>query len=140
MAPEPSRQITLLEKVWVPIIVALIGLAGVIAVALINRNDHSAGEVVTPAGADFSYQVRVQSKDTGKEIMGAEVTIDVGGKAPLDDVTDSKGVARIFVSSSYMGKPGLLIVEAKGYKKHTQKIDLIKDALPDIVQLEQESQ
>jgi hypothetical protein len=138
MTHESPKRVTVLEKVWVPIIVALIGLAGVIAVAIIERGGISSSDVVTPTVVDFSYQVRVQSKDTGEEIMGAEVTIEVGGKAPLDDVTDSNGLARIFVSSSYIGEPGFLIVEAEGYQKHTQNIDLIKDTLPDVVQIESE--
>jgi hypothetical protein len=84
----------------------------------------------------FSYLVHVQAQDTGEDVSEAEVTIEVGDKAPLDAITDSKGVARIFVDSSYAGKPGFLIVEANGYERYTQNIDVIKGVLPDFVHLE----
>jgi hypothetical protein len=62
--------------------------------------------------------------------------MEVLGKAPLDAITDSNGIARIFVDSSHAGQPGFLIVEAKGYEKYAQNIDLIAYALPDVVVLE----
>jgi len=64
--------------------------------------------------------------------------IEVRGEeapAPLDDITDIYGLARIFIPSSYANCPGVLIVEAAGYEKHRQHIDLTMDALPDVVQL-----
>jgi hypothetical protein len=113
---------------WVPIIVALIGLIGVIITSI--------GVTPSPTDTSFDYQVRVQERDTGEYILNAEVTIEVSGKAPLDGITDSNGLARIFISSSHAGKPGMLIVEATGYKRHTQNIDLTVGTLPDVVQLE----
>jgi hypothetical protein len=92
----------------------------------------------TPTPAPFSYQVRVEAKDTGENVPNAEVTIEVGGKAPLDAITDSKGIARIFIESSYAGQPGFLIVEAIGYQRHKQNIDLVEGRLPDVVLLEVE--
>jgi len=86
--------------------------------------------------AQFSYQVRVRAEDTGECIQDAIVTIEVEGQAPLDGVADSNGVARIFISSARAGQPGFLIVEAKGYKRYTQHIDLIMGSLPDVVLLE----
>jgi hypothetical protein len=123
-----SKKMWLPRVWWVPIIVALIGLAGVIITS----------DWVTPPPpvTSFDYQVRVQAKDTGEYILNAKVTIEVGGQAPLDGITDSNGLARIFVGSSHAGKPGLLIVEATGYKRHTQNMDLTVGTLPDIVQLE----
>jgi hypothetical protein len=77
----------------------------------------------------------VQAQDTGEDVSEAEVTIEVSGKAPLDAITDSKGMARIFVDSSYAGCPGFLTVEAKGYERYTQNIDVVEGALPDVVRL-----
>lgn len=128
-----SRQMTFLEKVWVPIIVALIGAAATIT-AVILRDCSTATAPST--GADFAYLVRVQARDTGEAIASAEVTIEVGGKAPLDDITDAHGLARIFIDSSYTGQPGVLIVRATGYETYRQHIDLRKDALPDVVMLD----
>jgi hypothetical protein len=84
----------------------------------------------------FSYQVRVQAKDTSEYIPNAKVTIEVSGQAPLDSMTDSNGLARIFIGSSHVGRPGFLIVEVEGYEKYTQNIDLIGATLPDVVSLE----
>jgi len=84
----------------------------------------------------FEYQVRVQARGTGENVSDAAVTIEVGGKAPLDGITDSNGLARISISVSHAGQPGILIVEAIGYKRYTQNIDLTKDVLPKIIQLE----
>jgi hypothetical protein len=86
--------------------------------------------------AQFSYQVRVRAGDTGECIQDAVVTIEVEGQAPLDGIADSNGVARILISSARAGQPGFLIVEAKGYKRYTQHIDLIMDSLPDVVLVE----
>jgi hypothetical protein len=82
----------------------------------------------------FSYPVRVQTS-TGIDIPNANVTIDVAQKAPLNDVTDSTGYARIFIDSSYIGKPGKLIVDVDGYERFIQNIDLIDGTLPDVIQL-----
>ena len=123
-----SKKLWLLSDWWVPIIVALIGLIGVIIT--------TKGGILPQTDTSFDYQVRVQAKDTGRYIPNAKVTIEVSGQAPLDGITDSNGLARIFIGSSHAGKPGLLIVEAAGYKRHTQNIDLTVGTLPDVVQLE----
>lgn len=135
MANKTSRQTTLPEKVkslWVPIIVALIGAAAVIIAAISsNRN-----AVTSPPTDAFTYPVRVQARDTGEFIPNAEVTIEVRGKAPLDDITDSNGFVRIDIPSSHAGQRGKLIVEAERYERYTEEIDLTKDALPDVVILD----
>jgi hypothetical protein len=87
----------------------------------------------------FSYSVRVQDKDSAQTVPNAKVIIEIAGIASLDDVTDVNGLARIFIDASHSGKPGRLTVEANGYKKYTQNIDLTKDGLPDVIQLESES-
>ncbi len=89
---------------------------------------------ITPS--NFSYLVQVQAKDTDENVTRAEVTIQVTGKAPIDAITDSKGIARIFIPASYVGQPGLLIVDTKRYERYTQNIDLTKASLPDVVLLE----
>jgi hypothetical protein len=127
--------------IWVPIVVALISLSGVIF-STIYRNKVVSTPTPTPTPTQtpgsFSYLVRVEAKDTGEYVPNAQVTMDVDGKAPLDGITDSNGVARIFIESSYAGQPGFLIVEASGYETHKQHIDLVVGALPDVVQLKLE--
>jgi Tol biopolymer transport system component len=88
-----------------------------------------------PISGRFSYLVQVQARETGQEIVQAEVIIQVGGMAPLDGVTDSRGIARIFVGAGYVNQPGFLIVRADGYEPYTQNIDLAEGALPDVIRL-----
>lgn len=115
------------RKVWVPITVALVGLAGVIIPTILTRCN---------GNGDSEYLVRVEAKGTGNYVERARVTIEIGGKAPLDDVTDTHGLAIIRIPPSYAKQPGRLIVEASGYKKYEQNISLVLDALPDVIQLE----
>ncbi len=72
----------------------------------------------------FSYLVRVQENGTGIHISNAEVTIEVAEQAPLDGVTDTNGIARIFLPRSYAGQPGRLLIKANGYELYRQEIDL----------------
>jgi len=90
----------------------------------------------TPTSGPGPYYVRVQAEETGECVQGARVTIDVAGQAPLDDITDVNGLARIFVPSSHANQPGVLRVEATGYERYVQQIDLTPGVLPDVVQLE----
>jgi hypothetical protein len=123
-----SKKLWLPSVWWVPIIVALIGLIGVLIT--------SKGMILPRPDTSFGYQVRVLAKDTGEYIPNAKVMIEVSGQAPLDGITDSNGLARIFISASHAGRPGVLIVEAAGYKRYIQHIDLTMGTLPDVVQLE----
>jgi hypothetical protein len=86
----------------------------------------------------FDYLVQVQDRVTGDYVQDAKVTIQVPGKVPLDDTTDVNGIVAIVVDSSYAGRRGKLIIEASGYKRYEQHINLAPGALPDVVQLEQE--
>jgi hypothetical protein len=120
---------------WVPIVVASIGLIGVIIPLITN----TAAEKTSPSPqqeAVFEYPVRVQAKGTGENISNAKVTIEVIGKAPLDEFTDANGFIRIFIGADRAGQPAKLIVEARGYKQYIQNIDLTQGNLPDVVQLE----
>lgn len=105
-----------------------------ITLFLVACNGNSASPTIDSLANSFSYPVRVQTV-TGTDIPNADVTIDVAQRAPLNDFTDSTGYARIFVESSYIGKPGKLIVNADGYERFVQNIDLVDGTLPDIIQL-----
>jgi hypothetical protein len=117
----------------VRILAALIGATAVIIAALINSIN---GPTPTPANTLFTYQVQVQDLETGETIKGAHVTIAVGGSiAPIDDVTDSGGLAIIPVDASRAGKLGRLTVKAPGYEETVRNINLTEDTLPKVVQL-----
>ena len=140
MPEDSSEKTNLLEKFWGPIVVALIGALGAIIAAVLAVVLTNGGSTPTPAPIStqdpFPYQVRVQAQDTGEYVPDAKVTIEVEKRAPLIRLTDSNGFARFSFDSSYAGKPGLLIVEATNYQKHTQNIDLDVDSLPSVVLLE----
>lgn len=114
---------------WVPIVVALIGLIGVIIPLLVNNK--------APNSQSFTYSVRVQKEGTGQNIPNAKVTIEVAGQAPLDEITDTNGYARISIDAVYVSKPGRLLVEADGYQRYRQEIDLAEGNLPDTIPLRQ---
>ncbi len=111
----------------------LFGCAGAAAPTPASQTNPTA----TPQQS-FSYQVHVTAKDTGKDLRGVVVKIEVAEKAPLDDVTDINGIARILIPVTHIDQPGVLIVQPPGYRKHRQHIDLTPDVLPDTIQLEPE--
>jgi hypothetical protein len=89
-----------------------------------------------PTSTDsFTYLVRVQEENTSRGLPSAKVTIEAANQAPLDEITDTNGFARIFIDSIYAGKAGRLLIEANGYELFRQEIDLRKDLLPDTVKL-----
>jgi len=95
----------------------------------------------TPVVESFEYQVYVQVEGTGEPIPDARVTIQAGeGLSPINELTDSKGLARLFIDSSRTGKSARLVVEATGFKQYVQNTVLIKGALPPLIQLQRESQ
>lgn len=137
MTKKPSQQhISFLQKFWLPIILAIITLVGtivtIISPELIKRISPTA---TMPPPNTFDYQVHVET-NAGEPIANASVIIEIGGgKVPLDTVSDSTGLARIIIETSYVGKPGRLLVSAIGYKIHTQNIDLTEGSLPKVIQL-----
>jgi hypothetical protein len=92
----------------------------------------------TPTVGSFYYQVRVQDENIDAYVARARVTMEISGKALLDGITDTRGLARIHIPSSHANQPAKLQVEATGYEIYEQYIDLTEDALPKVVQLEQE--
>lgn len=137
MAKKTTQQDrTFLEKFWLPIVLAIITLIGTIITVFgpIVLENISAGSASSQS-ENFDYQVHIES--SGMPIVNATVTIEIGGgRAPLDTISDSAGLARIIIDKSYIGKPGRLIIRATGFKPFTQNIDLTEGNLPKIVQLE----
>jgi len=122
-------------KWWIPIVVALIGLAGVVFVAVWNNPTPVEPSEEEMQPAEFAYEVHVVSH-TGENLPDAHVIIQVGGKAPLDGFADSNGFARIFIDGSYVREPARLMVEREGFHPYTQEIELYPDGLPDRIPLE----
>lgn len=79
--------------------------------------------------------VRVEDLNTGKSIAKAQVTLAIAGIPPLNAVSDNNGIALIFIDAERAGQSSRLRVDATGYDAYRKAIELIKDALPNIVQL-----
>jgi hypothetical protein len=86
-------------------------------------------------GKRFSYQVRVQARATGKRLEGAKVRLEMIEQAPLEEATDSEGLARFFIETKNNGAPARLIVHADGFASYTANIDLTDGTLPRAVLL-----
>ncbi len=116
------------NQVWniVAILIAGIGMVGCSTTPTPNP---------TPSSS-FSYSVYVEASDSNEHIPNARVVIHVANKAPLDGFTDDNGFVRISFDLSYIDKPAVLIIEADGYQRRRQEIDLRKDMLPDFFQLD----
>ena len=106
---------------WAPIIAALIGLFPFL---LGSDNPKT-----------FLYSVRVQQQEDAQPVPNATIILEVAGQAPLDEITDSNGLARLFVEDSHAGKPGRLLITASGYETYRQEIDLTEDNLPETILL-----
>ena len=78
----------------------------------------------------FAYQVRVRSASGGQAISDAEVTIEVPGRAPLDDFTDVNGLAAIQIPVAYVDQASKLIIEAVGFDLYVRNITLQQGQLP----------
>lgn len=87
---------------------------------------------------EFAYTVTVIDDDTDLPIANAQVTIEIGGKAPLTEYADSNGFARVVVPATFTKQAGRLIVNADGYRVNRQEIDLYPERLPDTVRLKRE--
>jgi hypothetical protein len=75
-----------------------------------------------PLSNGFYYSARVIGQDTGQNIQNANVTIEVGGLAPLSEFTGSDGFARITIPGTHANKKGRLTVQAKGYESYIRRI------------------
>ena len=116
-------------KVVVPIVVVII--SAIVGPIVVRRC--TSPSTVTQS---FTYQVQVQDQNTGEAIKGASVTITIGGDiAPVDDVSDTKGIAMIDIDSSRAGKRGRLIVTAPGYNRYEKSITLVEDASLNVILL-----
>ncbi len=87
-----------------------------------------------PTPASFTYGVTVLDTE-GQPIPNAQVTIEIEGKAPLEDEADGYGFARIEVPAGYVERPGRLRVRSDGFAPFDQNIELYPDRLPNTVRL-----
>ncbi len=122
---------------WVPIVVAVIGLVGVLIATFAKPNNNTPTPVPNLT-TSFSYTVQVQDANSGESISNAKVTLAVTSQVPSDEITDGKGIAVIDIDRDKDGETSRVTVEAKGYKPYSQYITLQANKLPDIILLEPE--
>lgn len=77
----------------------------------------------------------MRDHETGQPIHDAEVQVDVEGKAPLGEYTDSRGYARVVIPAQFTDQPGRLTIWAEGYSVEIFNIDLWTEQLPEEVRL-----
>lgn len=144
MKDNQTEKTNRIALIWVPIIVALIGLAGVIINSLLDKPPAPTPipSQVPDAPADvtsFDYAVTVRDSNSKKPISGAHVLIETGGGlAPKNGYTDSNGYVRITIDAKLVNTKGRLSIEASGYQRFTQEINLTLGELPDEVRLSSE--
>lgn len=134
------------------IIVGLIFLGILVSIGLWSLNRIGQGEppattpiasatiaippaTLQPTAVSFTYGVTVKDAGTNQPIANAKVLIEVAGKAPLDEYTDSNGYARMVVPATHAERTGRLTVNAQGYTVERKNIDLYQEQLPDEMRL-----
>ena len=133
---EPASSSSGGSKWWIPIVVALIGLAGVVFATVWNNPsppiEPRPGE---EQPAEFTYEVRVES-DTGEPLPDASVSIEVEGRPTLHATTGPDGMAGVFIDAAHAGAPGFLFVEREGFHGFSHEVELNMEILPPVVSLE----
>ena len=122
---------------WVPIVVAIIGLIGVLIATFARTNNGTPTPTLNPT-TFFPYAVQVQDANSGEAISNAKVTLAVTSQVPPDEITDGKGLAIIYIDMDKDGETARVTIEAKGYKPYTQFITLQANKLPDVILLDPE--
>lgn len=91
---------------------------------------------VTPHAtpASFTYGVTVLDS-SDQPIAHAQVSLEIQGRAPLEDEADSSGYTRIQVPASYVESAGRLRIYADGFTPFDQHIDIYPERLPNTVRL-----
>lgn len=119
------------------VVVLLIGTWPFNPLRQLGRLGATPAPTTTPqaTAASFTYGVTVKDAGTNQPIANAKVLIEVAGKAPLDEYTDSNGYARIVIPVTHVERSGRLTINAQGYTVERKNIDLYQDQLPDEVRL-----
>jgi hypothetical protein len=121
-----GRQRTWMRPVVLGLLISVVGVFGTYLALPWSQ--------LTPT-TSFVYDVNVENADTGAVIPNAQVTLRVVGQPPITSITDDNGFASLEVGSAYVGRSGELIIEADGFERRTQNVQLEQGALPNVVLL-----
>ncbi len=86
----------------------------------------------------FTYQIRVLENVTNQPVETANVTIDLPGAPPVNDFTDSTGLAVFLIDSQFADKIVLVHVTKNGYQDWDQTITLKTGERPQVMKLQLE--
>lgn len=116
------------------VLAAVIALVAVLALLALATGSIRPGSIPTPTPpATFLYQVRVLAEGTGAPVRDAKVIVEISGAPPMDGLTDRDGVAPFPVDTARDGQQARLIVEATGYQRFDQAVNLTPATMKDVL-------
>jgi len=116
------------------VLAAVIALVAVLALLALATGSIRPGSTPTPTPpATFLYQVRALAEGTGAPVRDAKVIVELSGAPPLDGLTDRDGVAPFPVDMARDGQPARIIVEATGYQRFDQAVNLTPSTIKDVL-------
>ncbi len=77
--------------------------------------------------AVFPLTGRIRSKDTGRELEGVQVILQVEPR--IETVSRSNGAFRLLIPDSQDGVFGTLRAEKPGYRPYTLDVELLKEGV-----------
>lgn len=116
-----------LTKEMVPIIVAIIGVAGTLGVGYFQfvwKPSHAAAQAIVN-----QYSGRILDAASQQPVVNAKITLYVPGLAPQIDYTDTEGAYLFTLTLSENQRSGRVRVEAPGYDPYDRNISLSTNLL-----------
>lgn len=84
----------------------------------------------------FLYQIRVREQSNNQPIENANVTLDLPGTPPVNEFTDSTGLAVFRLNKQFANTITILHVTKDGYEGWDQSITIAEDEHPQEIKLE----
>lgn len=125
-AHSPNNRVFILIATGIALTLVLI--LGVWGASSFFSPETTPSETAVPT-TRFLYQVRVQD-NANQPIENAYVTIDLPGTSPVNEYTDSTGLAALHINNQYAGRNVVLHVTKDGYEDWDQNITIAADERP----------
>ncbi len=130
--PFKNRLFILIGAGIVLIIVLILGVWSISS--FFTPNEPTATDTAVPADR-FTYQIRVQEDVTDQPIEDAKITISLPGTTPVNEYTDSTGLAVFRIDNQFAGKLVVLHITKDGYKDWNQNITIEAGEQPKEIKL-----
>lgn len=115
--------------------VSLLIILGAWGASSLFSSETTATDTAVPTDR-FTYQIRVREKSNNQPIENAKVTINLPGTPPVDDYTDSTGLAVFRIDNEFADNLAVLHIEKDGYTDWDQNITIKADEQPQEIKLE----